>query len=41
MISRIYRGKLQVLVFTYYVTRNGKKIRRKNGRPYAFWKNVD
>lgn len=24
-------------VFSFYVTRNGVKIYRKNGRPFRFW----
>ncbi len=34
---RVRNGVLEKLVFSMYITVKGKRVRRKNGKPFAFW----
>jgi hypothetical protein len=34
---RIVDGITEELVFTMFITVKGKRIYRKNGRPFSFW----
>lgn len=39
--TRVRNGVTEKLVFSMYITVKGQRVRRKNGRPFAFWVPVD
>lgn len=41
MKLRVKDGVQEKQVFSMFITVNGRKIRRGNGRPFAFWVPVE